>query len=49
MTPYVGIPRFNTYFKDMILGGFLFGINILAIAFENRIMIKEKVKSLLEK
>ncbi len=28
-----GITRFNSYFKNMILGGALFGINILVIAF----------------
>jgi hypothetical protein len=23
--PYLALPRFNSYFKDMILGGMLFG------------------------
>ncbi len=31
--PFFSLPRFNGYFKDMLLGGFLFGINILVIAF----------------
>jgi hypothetical protein len=34
--PYFALPRFNSYFKNMILGGMLFGINVLVIIFENR-------------
>lgn len=33
VVPYFSIQRFNSYFKDMIIGGFLFGVNILVIAF----------------
>lgn len=42
--PYLGIRRFNSFFKDMILGGILFVINILIIAFQNRSYIKEKIR-----
>lgn len=47
--PYFGVQRFGSYFKDMILGGLLFGVNILVIAYENKPLIKEKVASILRK
>lgn len=31
--PFLGIKRFNSYFLNMLVGGFLFAINLLIIAF----------------
>ena len=47
--PYFGIPRFNSYIKDMLLGGILFGINGLVIVFENGSFVISKLRSLLKK
>ena len=47
--PYFGVQRFGSYFKDMIFGGILFGINILVIIYENKTLIKEKLTNILRK
>jgi len=33
IVPYFGVHRFGSYFKDMIFGGLLFGINVFVIVY----------------
>lgn len=49
LIPHFGVQRFGSFFKDMIFGGFLFGINIFVISYENKALIKEKITNILRK